>query len=346
MKKNRFFTLIAGVALFIFLFAYAEQFTKGLGLGLNKCSQIVIPSLFPFLVAASLTGSGEMPAKAKKAVNPIIQRLFRLPAETLPAIIISQLGGYLAGAKSAQSLYQSGALSKSQASRLMLFSVNAGIGFSVNAVGRILLGSEKTGKIIFLSLCFSSLLTGLLTRFLPECKEDIKRLAPRHISFSDAVVESVASSATAMLTACAFVAFFSGITSIIDSCIKNESLRLAAECLLEVTNGCVNSAGKLSIPMLAAVCAFGGICVHLQIFSIAKDIGINMPVFFFFRILHAFLAFISSSVLLKLFPIEEQTFLSISQNAALWSFSAPASVSLLFLSALLILDLDNKTEIC
>lgn len=346
MKKIKFPAALAGIALFIFLFFYIEPFAAGLRAGLENCAKTVIPSLFPFLIAASLMGSGGLPEKAKKVLSPITERLFRLPADTLPVIILAQLGGYLSGAKAAESLRLSGRITKSQAQRLMLFSVNAGAGFAVNALGSIMLGSRGAGRIIFISLCISSLIAGLFTRFLPDERGETKKIAQKSEPLSAITVKSVSSSAAAMLTACAFIIFFSGVSSVIDSCIQNENAKLFISCILEVTNGCMCAAVKIPLPMLAAVCAFGGICVHLQVFALTESIGMKYGSFLLFRILHAALAFAVCSAALYFFPIDEQVFLSFSKNAALWSFSAPASVSLLFLSALLILDLDNKAEIC
>lgn len=346
LKKSNFSALCAGVIFFAFLFVFTDEFTQGLGNGLAICAKTVIPSLFPFLIAAYLTGSGEIPEKIGKRLSAVSQAMFNLPAETLPAIILAQLGGFLSGAKSAQSLCRSGAINESQARRLVLFAFNSGMGFSVNALGSSMLGSRESGRIILISLCLSSLILGFLTKFLPDDRTQVKKLPQKHAPLSAAVVESVSSSASAMLTACAFVAIFSGIIAVAEAHIENGKIRLAAVCLLEVTNGCMAAAGKTSLPMLAAVCAFGGICIHMQVFAIAKEMSINIFHFYVFRIFHAVLAFAVCSLLLHFFPIEEQVFLSFSPNAQLWSFSAPASVSLLFLSALLILDLDNNPEIC
>lgn len=346
LKANGFIALCAGAFSFIFLLIFWSEFSFGLNIGLTSCAKTVIPSLFPFLIAASLTSRGELPEKAKKFLNPITQKLFCLPSECLPAIILSQIGGYLSGAKAADELCRSGAISKTQAERLLLFGVNSGVGFSVNAVGIIMLGSRKAGMILFVSLCISSIITGFFTRFLPQEELKTHKLPVPPPPLSEALVESVSSSAQAMLAACAFVTAFSGITSVLDSLIENENVKLIIACLLEVTNGCISTAGKVSLPSLAAVCAFGGICVHMQVFAVAKSTDIRKSVFYFFRILHSALAFTVCRVLLSFFPIEAPVFLSFSQNVQLWSFSAPASVSLLLLSALLILDLDNNKKIC
>lgn len=299
------------------------------------------------MIAASLAGSGTLPKHIKKLSEPVSQFLFRLPVDALPAVLLAQLGGYLAGAKSAQSLYSNGIISKSQANRMMHFCINAGMGFSVNAVGNAMLCSREAGKTLLISLCISSMITGVISRFF--CCDNISETKKIHrsvVPFSSAIVESVNSASRAMLVACGFVTLFAGIGTVADCCIGHEKARIAVSCLLEVTKGCADITGKASLPVIASVCAFGGLCVHLQIFSLMQDSGINYLQFYVFRIIHSASAYAVCRLILHFRPIENEVFLSFSQNAEVFSFSAPAAISLLFLCFLLILDLDNSRKIC
>ncbi len=346
MLKNKEHTAVfAGISMFIFLLVFSGEFKGGFAQGLKNCSEMVIPSLFPFLIAASLAGSGELPPKINRFVSVITNFLFGLPAESFLAVVLGQLGGYLSGAKAAQSLCSSKKISQEQAEKLMLFCINPGIGFAINALGSIMLLSRNSGRIIFASICISALICGVVSRFLPckSEKEMIANIVP--VSFSEAVVNSVSSGTISLLTACAFVCLFSGLTSVIEAHTENENIRLFAICLLEITNGCIYASKEMSLPFISAICAFGGLCVHMQIFAVANDYKIRIPLFYAFRVLHAILAFTVCSFILWLFPAEQQVIVNITPEAALWSFSAPASISLLFLSALLILDLDNKHKI-
>ena len=338
--------MLTGIVFFVLLFVFSEKFIQGINSGLLNCVRIVIPSLFPFLIASSLAGSGELPEGLKKFFDPLTRFMFRLPAECLPAVILGQLGGYLSGAKAVQSLHANGIITKNQSSRLMLFCVNAGMGFSVNAVGNAMLCSREAGKILLASLCISALIAGFLSRFLPDDGSASARKSRTVPDFSAAVVSSVSSASQAMLTVCAFTALFSGVCAVADGYIKSENVRLFLSCLLEITNGCNDLVGNASLPVIAAVCAFGGLCVHLQIFSLAKNSGMKLPLFYAFRILHAAAAYAVCRLILHFHPIESPVFLSFSQNAAVFSFSAPAAISLLFLCFLLILDLDNNKKIC
>lgn len=345
LKNKGYAAAFAGLAMFAFLLVFAEDFRNGFVIGLKNCSDIVIPSLFPFLIASSLAGSGELPSGIRRPISALTEFLFGLPAESIFAVILGQLGGYLSGAKATQSLCSSGKISVSQAEKLMLFCINPGIGFTINALGSIMLSSRNSGRIIFFSICISAVICGIISRFMP-CTEIRKN--DTHItgtSFSAAVVNSVSSGTFSLLTACAFVCIFSGLTSVITTYITNEKIKVAAVCLLEITNGCIYASKEMSLPLISALCAFGGLCVHMQIFSVAESFKIKAPVFFAFRLLHAVLSFAVCSLILWLFPTDVQVLVNITPRVIPWSFSAPASFSLLFLSSLLILDLDNTYKI-
>lgn len=332
--------------MFVLLFIFAEDFGEGLSKGLLCCAQTVIPSMFPFLTAASVAGAGELPPKIKKAAEPAARRIFNLPAEGLTAVIIGLFGGYLSGAKAAQSLYSSGRITQGQARRAAMFCISPGVGFSVTALGNAMLGSREAGKIVLFSVSLSAVILGAAGGFISDKSEKSAPVLKENQSLSKAVVTGVSSSAAAMLTACAFIALFSGISAVIDKRVISESAKVITACLLEITGGCAAAAGKASLPVICAACAFGGICVHLQIFAVTEEIGIKIIPFYAIRILHALLSFGICALAVRLFPPYESVFLPLSQSAAIWSFSAPASVSLLFLSALLILDLDNGKKIC
>jgi len=342
MKKSA--AVVTGCLLTVILFAFGKEFSSGSLKGLEICAEILIPSLFPFMVAAALTSAGDIPQFIKNKLSPIMKFFFRQQADAAFAVLIGLFGGYPAGVKTAVSLYESGKITREQARRLNLFCVNAGAGFCVNAIGNGLLNSRKSGLILLFSLCISAVILGFFTR---GKKEDY--LTPPQIigiPFSEALVKSVSSSSTAMLGICAFVTLFSGIIAVLSTLGIKENILLFLCCILEVTSGCAQAAGKVSLPSIAAICAFGGICVHMQVFSLGKNLMPDMGKFCLYRLLHAALAWITCSVLLFFFPVELQTVSIMTQNAAPVSFSVPAAVSMLFLSALLILDLDTNRKVC
>lgn len=328
------------------VFLYGSCFVEGIRRGLSYCSGIIIPSLFPFMVASSLAASGDLPDFLKRMLKKPMEKLFSLPPEAVTVIFLGMIGGYPVGAKTASAMLFSGKLAPSHAERLLLFCVNSGAGFAINALGNAMLSSGETGKIIFISGCAASLILGFICSFVSDKESALLTLTKPSVSFSEAVVDSVASSSMGMLTICGFVCVFSGISEIILSFPLSENLRTAAVCILEVTSGCTIAVKQFSLPLICAVTSFGGLCVHMQIFALCSSFRPEIKKFYLFRILHALLSALICRIILYFFPITTEVFLSFSENAAPWSFSAPSAVSLLFLSALLILDLDTEKKIC
>ena len=331
--------------MFAAVFVFPREFSQGAATGLKNSAGIIVPSLFPFMVAARLLGEGEMPLFMKRFLDPVMQKLFGQPAESAVAVFIGLFGGYPSGVKAAAALYESGKINKDQAENLALFCINAGTGFCVNALGRSLMNSERAGIIIFASLCFSALFTGFFARPKSAEKEgraDVIECKP----FSKIFVESVASGASGIVTVSAFATLFSGLIAVVSLFIKNEKAAVTVSCLLEITSGCALAAGKIPLPMIASACAFGGLCVHMQIFASADKLKPDWKKFLLFRIIHSAVSGTMCALLLKIFPVAVQTVVPLTDGAELFSFSMPAALSLLFFSSLLIFDLDKQRKIC
>lgn len=344
MKKSSALTAAAGIVIFVVTFRYTQAFSEGIIVGLKNCAAVIIPSLFPFMVAASFMGSVEIPQGIKRIADPLTRLIFGQPSECMAAVIPGLLGGYPSGTKAAHSLWSGGKISEEKAKRLVLFCLNGGAGFCVNAVGVSMLGSEKAGRIILVSMCLAAVITGILTRKNEDTAQPAK--ISEYRSFSEIFVESVALASRGIITVCAYTALFSGVISVVSQFGLSENTVAAIACLLEVTSGCVEIAGKVPIPVIAAVCAFGGLCVHMQIFTVAGRLKPKLSEFYFYRVIHSLLSGGICALLLKLFPVAEETALSLSENASAWSFSAPAAISLVFLASLLILELDKDKKIC
>lgn len=342
--KKRNDTFLIGSAAFICAFLFSEKFLTGVKNGLLLSANAVVPSLFVFMCASSVIGSGEMPGLLKKVFNPVM-RIFNLPAEAFTAVFLGFFAGYPTGAKITEELYLSGRISENQKKRMLRFCVNPGIGFSVNAVGIIMLNSKKSGIIILVSACLSSLLIGLFSSF-GEKNENSFSAEIRTKRPDEAIVEGVSSGTVSMLKICGFVALFSGFGEIINLIPINEKAGILLRCLLEVTGGCSNAVSVMPLPMIAGVCAFGGICIHMQIFSICGESGMKKFEFLLFRFIHAALSTLICFVILNYFPVEIDAISIQTERFVMNSFSFPASVSLMFLASLIILDLDNSKKLC
>lgn len=343
MKKGSGAFLL-GITAFICAFLFSEAFIRGVKNGLLLSANTVVPSLFVFMCAASIIGSGSMPKHLKRIVAPVMKG-FSLPAEAFLAVFLGILAGYPTGAKMTEELMKSGRITARQKERMLRFCVSPGMGFSINAVGILMLNSKKSGIIILASVCISSILIGLVSS-LGEKRELISTSEIKTKKPAEALVEGASSGAASMLIICGFVALFSGIGEVVELIPVSEKAKILLLCILEVTGGCSKAAAFMPLYMLAGVCAFGGICIQMQIFSICSESGINKLNFMLFRLIHSALSTLVCIIILNYFPIEAGAVCIQTERLVLNSFSLPASISLMFLAILIILDLDNSKKMC
>ena len=342
--RKSVFQIVVVLLCLVFMFKFPDTVTNGVTEGLKVCFYIILPSLFPFMVLSTYIIKSNIFDFAYKFLAPVSKFLFRQSACTVPVIIMSMIGGFPVGIKMVGNLLRENSITKNQAQRLCIFCMNGGPAFIITAVGVNMLGSAKAGVIMFASLCFSSLIIGIFTRFLGD-KNELKEHAPKRntlVSLSSAVSDALQS----VLGVCAWVVIFSAITTCLKICIANENVYTAISSFLEVTNGCVMLAGKMPIPVITAIIGFGGICVHCQVISELKECGVKYSHFFVCRVLNGAVAAFISYLLLLIFPVEIDVFAS-AQNmtVATFSVSLPAFFTFAIMCIIMIFDIDRKKKV-
>lgn len=340
--------LFCGAVCYI-LFSAPELCARGVREALAVCGNTVIPSLFPFMVVSGFLVHSGTSAALGRIAAPITARLFRLPGVSAGVILMSLVGGFPVGVKMTAQLLDAGQLNESQAKRMCLFCVNAGPAFVISAVGTTVLGSTRAGVLLYAALCFAALLIGICTRFFAKKepriskKERVLLVTNPAVALSDAVRESV----YAMLQICAWVVLFGALSTYLQALPLPNTVTVLINCITEVTAGVHAAAGRISLPMLAAVLAFSGLSVHCQILGELKHCGVRYSVFFLARLAACALSFLICAGLLKVFPCEISVF---SANGtvvpAAYSVSAPSFLTLMLMSILLILEVEPRRKVC
>lgn len=117
---------LAAIAFIYLLFAYPKHVSSGVQEGLTLCGQVIIPTLFPFVVVALFIAKSGIADMLGKWFAPITNILFHLPGNASCVIFMSLIGGYPVGIKMINELYSNNEISKDEAERMSLFCVNAG----------------------------------------------------------------------------------------------------------------------------------------------------------------------------------------------------------------------------
>ena len=125
------------------LMACPAQAMEGARSGLALCGEVIVPSLFPFFILASLVVELGLAGQLGRALEPVMGPLFGLNGACASAVALGLIGGYPVGAKTALGLYENGLCTRTEAERLLAFCNNSGPAFVLGVVGAGIFSSAR-----------------------------------------------------------------------------------------------------------------------------------------------------------------------------------------------------------
>ena len=306
--------------------------SAGIRCGLSVCGEVVIPSLFPFMVMANFISASGAANRIAKWLSYITKPIFRLPECAATPIFLSYISGYPIGAAMAKRLFDNGEIGKRDAERMLTFTVNSSPAMAIFAVGVGMFGSREIGFLIFGVHVIASVLTGLIfTRLFiknDHCTSASATVNAQKNDLADAFVGAVSDAAFAMLGICGCVILFAGITNSFDNFAWSAML-------LEVTVGC-QYAIRYGLPTVSAVLGFGGVSVVMQILTLSKGL-IRPHILVLSRVVHAVIAFFLCKAALFILPdrIISVWSTGVPNTVVAVNVTAPVSAALLLLSVVI-----------
>lgn len=344
--KRRLIPFAAVLVCTYLMFAMPYSVADGVLQGLKICLYTLLPSLFPFMTLSSYIAKSEALSPFYKLLSPVTRFLFRQPAVSAGVIVMSLIGGFPVGVKMTAALLEGGKITENEAKRLNVFCVNCGPAFAVTAVGVTMYGSSRAGRIIYFSLCLSSVLLGVATAFFADKTKSEKPLPCAGQSPLAALSSAVGDTVQSVLGICAWVVLFSALTACIEKAEFANPFYLPAVCLLEVTKGCALTAGRFPIPVITAAIGFGGFCVHCQIYSYIKQSGLSYLRFFTSRAVNAALSALICQIIITLFPVDISAAAISGEIVPIpFSVSLPAFFALAVMCIVMIFDIDTRQKL-
>lgn len=344
LNKN-FLSIIAIFTSCYLLFSMPHAVGTGIKSGLSICFYTILPSLFPFMVLSSYIIKSDVLLPLYNALAPITRFLFKQNNCSVSVIFMGLIGGFPVGTKMTALLYENGRITKNQAQRLCMFCVNGGPAFVITAVGVGMLGSSKAGVIMFISLCLSSIILGIISRFFDD-KGDIKSSNKNYAqSPLLALSSSVSDNVNATLSICAWVILFSALTECFRQINLDEPVFTALVSFLEVTQGCTQTAKSFSLPVITAIIGFGGFCVHCQVYAFIRATELKYIRFFTGRVINGALAALICYLLLMIFPVSIETSMQNVAEVMPFSVSIPAFLAIIVMCVIMIFDIDSKRKV-
>lgn len=239
--------------------------------GITLCIQVVIPSVFPFLVISICLNSA-LSGRQIPILSPI-GSLLRIPTGTEGILLTGLLGGYPVGAQCVTQAYRNGTIRKTDAERMLAFCSNAGPAFLFG------IGSRLFSNV---GICFGLWLIHILSAWIVGILTPGKQHSSAHTmtSVSISLPQAIKTALATMACICGWVVIFRVILNFLDLWFL-WALPLEIQCLikgiLELSNGCCSlldvTDPATRIVLFSVILSFGGICVTMQTYSVCS--GLN-----------------------------------------------------------------------
>ena len=343
-KSGALLTAVLAAACALLLFP--AQAAQGARNGVDYSLNILVPSLYPFMVLSVFIVKSGLAAKLGAALEKPTQALFRLPGGAAASIVMSVVGGYPAGARSAAALAEAGLVTQAQAERMMCFCVNAGPSFVITAVGVGFLHSAQAGAVLFASQLVSFLVMGILSGIFSRGEPDPvgrQKKAPSS-GTAQALIDSAADAAYSTLMMCCLVILFAAGMNLLRAAITVPLLSVVCSAALEVTGGCADLA-RTGAPLWAFALAIGwsGACVHLQVLACLGGLKIRKTRFILCRLAQGLISAAVCGGLSLLCPQSTETFTTTNGPiTATMSGSAPSAAALAVLCVALLFSMPHE----
>lgn len=274
MNHRSIHTPIAASIAMLTLILDSQTALAGAKSGMDMCLQSVIPSLFPFFVLSILLTSG-LTGRSLPLLRPLAA-LTGIPVGSESILLTGLLGGYPVGAQAVSAAHSRGALTESEAKRMMVFCNNAGPAF-IFGMTASLLPSPSYAWLLWLIQILSALLTGLL---LPG---KVSRRIILPAAKQPTITQALTAAIRIMATVCGWVVLFRTVLAFGQHWLFwlfPAWVQALLTGLLELANGCfsliiVDNIG-LRFQLCAGMLSFGGLCVWLQTLSVAGHVPMRL----------------------------------------------------------------------
>lgn len=308
MKKTHLSVLAGGLVLICAaagLLRFPREISQAVTQALDLCFYTLLPCLFPFFVLSSLLVRSGLADLVGRLFSPLMRPLFRLPGQASCALVLGLIGGYPTGARTAAMLYQCGACTKSETEQLLSFCCNCSPAFLMGAVGCGVFGDARWGVLLLAVHWAGAILTGVILRGQSSSVPGVAVSAPPHRgqSLSAVFVESVIGSFRTLLDLFSFVLCFSAVNTLLEQFGAIEALSGLLFPFLSGSNGTLFLSGLLEMTgavttlpdgtvqegliLAAALMAWGGLSIHVQILSILTEHGLSPRTYLRGKAVHA-----------------------------------------------------------
>ena len=223
--------------------------------------------------------------------------------------LLGNISGYPVGISILSDLVEQKKIDTKTAKIMSCFCYCGGPSFYNGTIGLALYGEIKIGMLIFFSIVITNFLMALIFGRLLKTQNVISN-DKLDIS-SQMLIDSIISTGRSLFVICSMIVFFSVVNIFLEyiGFFDIISGLLPASCNTPIYVKSILEISSLtnlkpmqfgSIPVIAGICSFGGICILLQVYSLCRG-KFSLKLFFMTRPISAIISFFICSKLKPLF---------------------------------------------
>lgn len=262
------------------LIVYSDKAAEAAVSSVKRCITVIVPSLFAFMALSGFMIRSGTAGFISKPFDLTIGRLLRMPKGTSAIFIISNIAGYPVGASMLSEAVRAGRTDRRSAEAMAVYCYAGGPAYLINAVGLGIFSSKGAGLSVFLSVLTANVILAAIVNRLykPRMAEQISGIK---ISADD-LVSSVTDAGEKIFDMCFMIVWFSVMLAVAEGTgiprqISNalglsKSEGILVRSLVEITSSSSLNRNAIGyLPVLAALCSFGGLCVIMQVYTVIKN---------------------------------------------------------------------------
>lgn len=296
MKKNIYnFTILSFLILCLFAILSNPKEIMHAGIfSLEIWKKNIFPSLFPFFILADLLINYGFVTFLGNLLKKPIQKLFHLRSVCSFVIIMSLISGFPSSAKYIAKLYKEKMITLKEANHLITFSHFSNPLFIMGTIFS-LLQNKKICFFILISHYLANFIIGMLLRE-KEIEKKHTHLCHEQKPFMIVFTNSIDNTINTLAYVLGTITIFLVLTTLLFNSIPiPELIKNILRGLFEITQGIkyITQApitNCLKGLIITGFLSFGGLCIHMQVIGMIKDIQIKYSRYFLSRILHVFIA--------------------------------------------------------
>ena len=270
MRNRKFVTGAVAAVAMLAIILDTKTAVLGAREGIELCLQVIIPSLFPFLVLGGIVNFWLM-GTSWGIVKPL-GKLCGMPGGSESLLLLGFVAGYPVGAQLVAETYRSGNISRSAAKRMLGFCNNAGPSFIFGMIAPLFRDPFMAWLLWILQILGAITVACILTK---QSTESCVITKQKSLSLPQALHNGIRS----LAAICGWVISFRIVLSFCNQWFLrafSPVVQVVFSGFLELSNGCIMlksiPSEGLRFILASAMLSFGGLCVGMQTSSVTADL--------------------------------------------------------------------------